>query len=412
MIETQFKTLKGPFTFFPELQFAQYMLPCFVASFLDMEKDKTVSSEVKEKYLNFVHLLVSNYERYPFSQQLTSKKRKIPFAHTAFITSSNKGDSIVMAGHTISILRKIVAVPKFENAFNRGILYLFQYNPHFGIYKDISFEELCPWGLQLSMFYSRIHHVFKDNYGINNCGYDIYEKMLLVNNFFELYSLAGETTENNSLDRLITFLIIERYKLKVRAPVKFSLEEIHDSTLVKDSSTLQTLKLAGIAFFQNMTNVNKMNQAKEDLKFYQGPYFPLNKIDKAVWARMSEDYWTLKQLVLPLRATDPDEKSPLASLELAKSNLCYEFVLKALIPEGKVPMSRPGEITFFPVQHCRWCGQVEGVAEFRVCPECLENPEYPDANFFCSEKCEKESLDSQHTEEHVRFLLIKCELSN
>jgi len=412
MIETQFKTLKGPFTFFPELQFAQYMLPCFVASFLDMEKDTSVPSEVKEKYLNFVHLLVNNYERYPFSQQLTSKKRKIPFAHTAFLTSSNKGDAIIMAAHTISTVRKIVAVPKFDNAFRRGILYLFQYNPHFGIYKGVSFKELCPWGLQLSMFNRRIQHVFKDHYGISNFVYDRYEHILFVNNFFELDSLAGATTENNSVDKLITFLIIEGYKLKFRASVKFSLEEIRDSALVKDSSTLLTLKLAGIAFYKNMTNISKMNGAKEDLKFYQGPYFPLNKFDKAVWAQMSQDYWTLKQLVLPLRATDPDEKSPLASLELAKSNLCYEFVLKALTPEGKVPMSRPGEITFFPVQHCRWCGQVEGVAEFRVCPECLENPEYPDANFFCSEKCEKESLDSQHTEEHVRFLLIKCELSN
>jgi len=71
-------------------------------------------------------------------------------------------------------------------------------------------------------------------------------------------------------------------------------------------------------------------------------------------------------------------------------------------------MSEPGEITFFPVKHCRWCGVL--AEKFRMCPECHSNPDYSDINFFCSEKCENEAMDKKHTEEHARFLMIRLEL--
>jgi len=419
MIETQFKTLKGPFTFFLELQFVQYMLPCFVASFLDMEKDKTVSSEVKEKYLKFVHLLVSNYERYTFSQQLTSKKRKIPFAFFGHACMKNQEKSIQLS-ETIEKEIAYLLTGKLGNYFKeckafdltlKGIRFLFHHNLHFGFIKDKQYGDMHPWGLQLFMFNTRIQRVFRDDLKMFEVRESMSYKVVFFENLISLWNFR-DPLKLDSFDCIITLLVRKSFNFEgYRGYFDFEKYEYPDNALTKDLSLLPAKKLIGVCFYKNMANYIKTYQAKEILNMYQGPHFPHYKLEKALWCRMSQDYWMLKQLAIPLKATDPDEVSPLATFELAKSNLCYEFVLKALTPEGKVPMSRPGEITFFPVQHCRWCGQVEGVAEFRVCPECLENPEYPDANFFCSEKCEKESLDSQHTEEHVRFLLIKCELS-
>jgi len=74
-------------------------------------------------------------------------------------------------------------------------------------------------------------------------------------------------------------------------------------------------------------------------------------------------------------------------------------------------MQEPGEVTFFPVKHCRWCGLVEAADEFRVCNECAENPDYPDTSIFCSSKCETEAMKFVHLEEHARYLTIKCGLT-
>jgi len=172
-------------------------------------------------------------------------------------------------------------------------------------------------------------------------------------------------------------------------------------------SSLTPQQIFGITVFSFFDSL-KRNQFKTKMRSSQGPGFPLDDIDSAMWALYNGDEWTVKQKVSSMAHKSGQDDQTLASHELAKSNVFYEEVLKCgLTEDGKVKMSRPGEITIFPVKHGRWCGLLEADT-FRKCPVCVDYPDFPDVHYFCSAKCETKALDQQHTEEHATFLMIRC----
>jgi len=138
--------------------------------------------------------------------------------------------------------------------------------------------------------------------------------------------------------------------------------------------------------------------------------------EKAFWNFLDGDLWKLMQyfsvLLEEIKSEVPEELGGV-SLQFAKNSAwtCYSPLL-AEIKDKKVEMAFPGEITFFPIRHCRWCGLLEAEEEFKVCKWCAEFSDYPDISIFCSAKCEEEALKGEHTEEHARFLNIRCGLSN
>jgi hypothetical protein len=77
MIEKQYSSLmRGPpYHYHPEITVVQYVLPCFVASYLDLENTDE-SNEAKEEYLRFVDELVKNYEQHNFCLELADRKLK------------------------------------------------------------------------------------------------------------------------------------------------------------------------------------------------------------------------------------------------------------------------------------------------------------------------------------------------
>jgi hypothetical protein len=185
-------------------------------------------------------------------------------------------------------------------------------------------------------------------------------------------------------------------------------------SMIKSAKLLTCEQLAGLCVYLHFANVDSQeySQWKHEL---QGPAFPLDLISVLIWCVATGDKWKIKQLLGPLlmdggwngkQLRDPS----FVSLDVAKSNRCYKRVLEMISPDGtKVLMTEPGEITFVPVKHCRWCGLIK-VEKFRLCSMCLECPEYCDVNYFCSEKCETEALDSKHREEHARYYMVKLGL--
>jgi hypothetical protein len=55
MIEKQSTTVNGPFHYVPECQMVQYLLPCYVASLIEMDKDPSVGNAAKLNYMHFLH---------------------------------------------------------------------------------------------------------------------------------------------------------------------------------------------------------------------------------------------------------------------------------------------------------------------------------------------------------------------
>jgi len=93
------------------------------------------------------------------------------------------------------------------------------------------------------------------------------------------------------------------------------------------------------------------------------------------------------------------------SMQYAKETAptCYSPVLDRVV-DGKVKMDAPGQNTFCPIPHCRWCGLVKNPSEMLVCQFCTDKPKYPDTHFFCSSQCEDLAMKNQHGERHAEFI--------
>lgn len=99
------------------------------------------------------------------------------------------------------------------------------------------------------------------------------------------------------------------------------------------------------------------------------------------------------------------------SLEFAKETAptCYSPIINRVV-NGKVSMGAPGQNTFCPIPHCRWCGQVQDPSAMRVCHFCTDSPKYPDTHLFCSSECEDQAMKHQHGKQHAEFLEYKLGL--
>jgi len=363
MLERQYLTRRGGLrVVYPECQTAQYILPCFIASFISLYEDTSVPEEKKKEFLLFVHNLVESYETQEFCQELDSACtiKKHPF--------------LLFSQNEFILLIKINYFKCYIGKHLKTFLAGSQ------VYNNLCDEKSqsifhCPERLEIF-------------------------PLTWTSHIFLLYCRMNTCLKNNDLARiciLVQFLI-HRKCLK---------ESSSDLLFEVCRQNLSFHQLFGIITFCFFRSFDK-DKAKEKLMAYQGPGFPLDDMDSAMWALFSGDMWTVKQKVSSMVHHSGQDDQTLASLELAKSNIYYEEALKTGLNEDrKVKMSSPGEITFFPVKHCRWCGLVEADT-FRKCPVCVDNPDFPDVNYFCSEKCETEALDKQHTEEHVTFLLIRC----
>jgi hypothetical protein len=75
MLKRQFETWSGiePMLWYPECATVQYLLPCFVATFLDMYKDPSANRTQTGKCLSLVHELLLSYEQEPYEQSFTEQ---------------------------------------------------------------------------------------------------------------------------------------------------------------------------------------------------------------------------------------------------------------------------------------------------------------------------------------------------
>jgi len=379
MLERQFQTRRGGLrVVYPECQVLQYLVPCFVASALDLYKDSSVPHDKKKEYFQFVHELIESYETREFYQEVETKlvrwkPLKVPFA---FCTGWSIIHMEKLGHHSKNVAAKLSNILA-ESRVKENL-----YNENSTLFTCIdgdevpdSFPEACCF--QLLMLFSRL----------NGCS-DVKEFPIKL--WFKLFvACMTDDDYSNSIELLRKF------------------KDVIVSYSNPEKEGLSSLQVIGILAWSFISTL-KMDKFKEKMSSSQGPGFPLDDIDSAMWALYSGDMWTVKQKMSSMAHKSGQDDQTLASVEFARSNDFYEEELKSgLTEEGKVKMSRPGEITFFPVKHCRWCGLLE-VDTFRKCSVCVDNPDFPDVHYFCSLKCETEALDQQHTEEHATFLMMRC----
>jgi hypothetical protein len=75
MLRRQFETSSGPqpMLWYPECATVQYLLPCFVATFLEMRKDPLATRAQLKNWLLLVHEILLSYEQNPYEQSFTEQ---------------------------------------------------------------------------------------------------------------------------------------------------------------------------------------------------------------------------------------------------------------------------------------------------------------------------------------------------
>jgi hypothetical protein len=401
MLEAQYKAKEGSHIFYPEAQFVQYLLPCFVASYLDLCKSKVNAKDCQE-YLNLIHQLVKSYEDFEYFQKYENKDTK-PWVFSETVQRNLLFVKILgLCKSVYDTYMDPIQNAEFFLFYIKGVKFMTSFNSQ--IYPQPSEQESpsSSWKFRLFTFASRLRKALEK---VGKYDGSQFETVIFTANICsETYCNDGD----EQLEQMWNLLNYHLKKLIKDLDADFSLcfeTEKPPELLLKDSLSLPYPKIFGIALFLFLQTLDE-KKLKGAVDEAQGPGFMLDLTDVAYWTLYNGDIWKLKQQMSSEIKAGNGFDPTLVTLEFAKGNLCYDFVLKTLTPEKKVKMSKPGEITFCPIQHCRWCGLADA-SSFRLCPECKDDA-YPDVNFFCSELCENEALENQHTEEHAQYLMTKC----
>lgn len=418
MIEKQFSSLmRGPpYYYHPEIIAVQYILPCFVASYLEMERTNE-SSQAKEEYLQFVHQLVKNYEQYNFCLDLAKVKLKQEYymqnenfqlCFFSDIERNHKNASEVL-GNIAPFCRKFV-VPGLSHIF--------------AVFQMPSVLCKCPksmankksddrWFYQKHMFFHRIHASL-DKLGKIPSAPVHYSAALGV-------VLSNMCVFLNDQYRLQILVTVFKFRMDWSAAIAtgrtycehtIPVPPLEIRSIYTEFDRLSDKQLFNLVYFvcyHEWFVEEKMKFESSIFELYERQCFPLDLYGKLFWCLLDQDWWQLKILASKGNLNKEGVDLSLIPLSLATKSKCCKDLIKAISATGKIHMKKPGAITFYPIKHCRWCGLVRSET-FRLCSECKGNKDYPDRNYFCSEECEAECLQNQHTEEHVKFLLMQLDI--
>jgi hypothetical protein len=393
-------------------QFIYRLLPCFVASYVDLCRDKKVTADSKEFYGQFVSNLIDSYKDKP---------------------EISRG--VIESDASISYLQW-----KFDSVASELQMRLYRDTKPPTVIRQM--KEKC--FDVLTNFLGRVDQ--------NACGslyqqwkillYDFSERM--QSSLLQLMKLPLGFSRNeeyalSTLCRMLASSLFEKQDFKDTL-------EFSDSHLLLSSLFVPYAKAEKLKIFKLQSNVSKFKsywsavqsavdteskklgvQQRLGLVLYFcissknfATFVSRNSLPKKAILHDSLELLYLQTMSgnLPVAA----EKIPVfmsrdlsqVSLQFAKETAptCYTPVLDRVVND-KVKMSSSEQNTFCPLPHCRWCGLVQiSLSEMRVCQFCTYTPKYPDLHLFCSSQCEELAMKHKHGERHAEFLEYGLGLNN
>jgi len=396
-----------PINLYPEWPFVQYVLPCFGASFLELEEDKTVDVEKKKWFLHFIHRLLCSYQKNP------------RYPSDKYIPHLVKQEGLIFMVHKAEqiksfLSRAIFGTKKEENIITRDFFAKFLLPlTEFCSNKDgpSTRESLC-------FFLYRLEGVLKKCLSpefFSEPAVSPVKKVTLLCRMMATAAFSRQGYEEDVNFKDLPSLLKVVFEKHIAVNLDSWLQKTKTKKLLIEAKAMTEKQLLQLIFylcfktpyFKNLKKNKENRKTEQDMS--------LDEVEKAFWVYLEGDAWKVKQIfstwMAQIKSEDDDNKHPEISMKFATDYAPYCFSpVFAEIKDGKVKMDFPGEITFFPIRHCRWCGLVEAEEEFKVCKICTEYSDYIDTCIFCSPKCEKEALDGEHTEEHARYLKIRLGL--
>jgi hypothetical protein len=394
-------------------QLVYRLLPCFVASYADLCTDDMVSAEAKEFYGQFIGKLIENYCEEQSTNPGYVGDVSICFLKWKFdcVASELK---VRLYGDTkpANVTRQLQ-----EKCFDVLTDYL-------GRVDQTTCSTLClQWSSLLYDFADRMQscllQLTKLPIGLSRPMVGIEEYALstlcrmLASAIFEKQGFKDklEFSDSRVLIGSLFVAYAKSEKLKIlKLPSSVSKSQKYwsavQSTVETESKKLSEQQRLGLALYLCLSS-NTYNTWVSRNSF--------SLPDEAVLDSLELLYFQVSNLAtvaekIPLLMSP---KLSQVSLRFAKETAptCYSPVLDRVV-DGKVKMDAPGQNTFCPVPHCRWCGLVKNPSEMLVCQFCADKPKYPDTHLFCSSECEDLAMKDQHGERHAEFLEYGLGLKN
>jgi hypothetical protein len=190
---------------------------------------------------------------------------------------------------------------------------------------------------------------------------------------------------------------------KSPAPLTENLEK----KLFLELQKLSVQQLLGLALFDicYSNNSNRLFFAPEATKMFRSAM-----VNVAVEKYDAKDWRGLRSLLMPLLSDEKGNDLSTVTMEFAKksASTCYKQVLDMFKTKNSEREKFLSLLPVIPIKLCRCCGKCEG--KLSMCEVCVDNQDFPDIHWFCSQECEEKVLADGHLFEHGRFLEEKLGL--
>ncbi|CAB3360695.1 Hypothetical predicted protein [Cloeon dipterum] len=413
-------------------QFAQYLLPCFVASMLELftqtqSIDDPVIINSKKFYIEVVHKLIAAYEcRKQLEHELEEnylalflKKRfACPNLLKAFIESTIRDDFYLAQNPLEETFEK-----HFKNdlqrllTFNEVLDNSSKYSPSAEIssqtnryYDLVTFDFFLKLQNALGVNHAILKHLYKMDRNVTIDGMNHLIKVLCDVGFHPKNIVDDVPPDLDTSS--IQLLSLVKYCLRNK-DAKDDLTRVH--RLKKPDKSLEALMKDAREECRNLTQ-----RQRQSLAFYlamkiiprENFSMLLNKkLTQSYLDHVLDDYvkgekmFLLKFFLNRLNSMPLQEESRVShSFAKETAPVLYYVALNEVGRRSKkIKLQCPGEAWFFPIDHCRNCGLVNIDVSIYPCSRCSINIYTPDNHFFCSEECQKSAMDAFHSKEHDEF---------
>jgi hypothetical protein len=390
-------------------QFIYRLLPCFVASYVDLTNDDRVTAEAKNFYHQFISILVDSYSLKPdVSRGMIEVDPSISFLKWKFasVTSELK---VQLYGDTepATITRQLQ-----EKCFDVLTDFL-------GRVEKTSGSLYQRWRILLYDFSERMQKSLLQLTGlpVGFSGRIVGIEDFALSTLCRM--LAAHIFKNrgfkDKLELTDSRLLLDATFAAYVKSEKLKITKLHNNgskcknwsdaqSMVKaEGEQLSEQQRLGLVLYLciSSSNVTSCVSRNFNVKIFQLTYNASDALEQLNYQILRGHFSRAAEKIPVFMSQQLSQ----VSLQFAKdmAPTCYSPVLDRVV-NGKVKMDAPGQNTFCPVPHCRWCGLVKNPSEMLVCQFCTDKPKYPDTHLFCSPECEDFAMKDQHGERHAEFL--------
>jgi hypothetical protein len=182
-----------------------------------------------------------------------------------------------------------------------------------------------------------------------------------------------------------------------------------EKKLFLEMQTLTVQQLLGVALFGIVNSWKKYD--KEMLEIFDPTKTARSAIiNSAIDKFVAKDWRGLWSLMTPLLSDKDGNDLSLVTIDFAKKSAsCYVRVLEVIKTKDSNKKYFTSLFPLIPIKFCRCCVKFE--VKLTKCKICVDNYDFPDVHWFCSDECEEKVLAEGHLEEHDHHLMVKCGLA-